>query len=449
MYHLSNAKCCVRICGILKVFGKGKMFLGKKRENGKKIIILRGNELKMKIIMRNLSITIHSILHDEKINAYSVAFEMPKLDYLSIIDDIIKNNELQRKRVKRASSVYALMKQDLKAGCLLPAIVLSLDKGLGEEDENILEILEKKGNEKIANYINQNAEHIKILDGLQRTNMLQDVDRELARNLDNKFYQKNLRFEMYIGISRYGILYRMLTLNTGQTQMSLRHQVEILYSDLYTSVRENIYLIRESDNNKDIQIGRYNFNDMIEGMVSYLEESELTIDRFDILEYIKYLEHLSRGKFGNSFDERDIFQQFVETYHLYIQQINNIFGEVCFNKERLTTEEDGILKGRKPFGENMLEIMTTSQAITGFGAAISQQPLQDIQRNIKKIHINGERSGTLNLLIIRLAQIRNSEGRIGDTQRKFFRLFFRSLFDERITNFEIEKAISDAFRITP
>lgn len=390
--------------------------------------------------MRNLSISIHSILHDEKINAYSVAFEMPKLDYLSIIDAIIKNNELQRKRIKRASTVYDLMKQDLKAGCLLPPIVLSLDKGLGGE-ENILDILENQDKEKIAHYINQNAKHIKILDGLQRTNILQDIGREPTGHLDNKFYQKNLRFEMYIGISRYGILYRMLTLNTGQTQMSLRHQIEILYSDLYNVVERDIVLIREKDAYM-VDLGRYNFNDMIEGMVSYIEGSELTIDRFDILDYIENLEKLSKN-----IEQEDIFVQFVEAYHSLIQHITTIFKDASFNKESLSEDEDKLLGDKKPFGKDMMNILTSSQAITGFGAAISQKSIKSIKEIIPNIRLESNATKALNLFIVRLAEVGSSARRISDTQRNFFKLFFTALFNEGEANFQFENAINRAFRI--
>ena len=47
-------------------------------------------------------------------------------EYLSFADKIIKNNELQRKRVKTSKSVYALLKDDLKKGCVMPPLVLAV-----------------------------------------------------------------------------------------------------------------------------------------------------------------------------------------------------------------------------------------------------------------------------------------------------------------------------------
>lgn len=51
-------------------------------------------------------------------------------------------------------------------------------------------------------------------------------------------FNENKLVEIYFKINRFGNLYRMLTLNTGQTPMSLRHQIEILYGNLDLTGRD-------------------------------------------------------------------------------------------------------------------------------------------------------------------------------------------------------------------
>lgn len=57
---------------------------------------------------------IMSRIYDHRINSVNLYVETTFGEYLSFADKIIKNNELQRKRVKTSKSVYALLKDDLK-----------------------------------------------------------------------------------------------------------------------------------------------------------------------------------------------------------------------------------------------------------------------------------------------------------------------------------------------
>lgn len=90
-----------------------------------------------------------------------------------------------------------------------------------------------------------------ILDGLQRTYTILDLESELVKEHDDETLDRvlnnSIRVEIYLGINKIGILYRMLTLNTGQTPMSIRHQIEILYSDYLDKSINDITLLRETD----------------------------------------------------------------------------------------------------------------------------------------------------------------------------------------------------------
>ena len=67
-----------------------------------------------------------SKVKDGRINAVNVLLDMSIEEYLEVAGDIIKNNEFQRKRVKNSSTVYALLKKDLRCNCTMPPIVLAI-----------------------------------------------------------------------------------------------------------------------------------------------------------------------------------------------------------------------------------------------------------------------------------------------------------------------------------
>ena len=173
-----------------------------------------------------------SELQDRRIHSTNLLAECTFQEYLSFAKHIKDNNEFQRKRVKTSKTIYSLLKEDLEQGCIIPPIVLAISqKDIKEfNSENLLE------------YILENQDNVMILDGLQRTYTLLDADAEMGKKTfeDYEAFKNNkLRLEVYVDINKFGILYRMLTLNTGQTPMQLRHQLEMLYSDMIdTSIQK-------------------------------------------------------------------------------------------------------------------------------------------------------------------------------------------------------------------
>ena len=164
---------------------------------------------------------IMSRIHDYRINSRNLYVETTFEEYLSFADKIIKNNELQRKRVKTSKSVYSLLKDDLKKGCVMPPLVLAVTR------RNVVDA-DKISAEELLKYIKENTKDVLILDGMQRTYTLLDARSEMEKEDEkniHRFLNYSLRLEIYVEINRFCVLYRMLTLNTGQTPMSLRHQL--------------------------------------------------------------------------------------------------------------------------------------------------------------------------------------------------------------------------------
>lgn len=234
----------------------------------------------------------------------------------------------------------------------------------------------------------------------------------------------------------------MLTLNTGQTPMTLRQQVEMLFHDYAKTTVQGVTFIREAEDQRANEIGRYGFKDIIDGFNSYLERNELPIDKFDILENIQNLKNLSSEN-----QETDLFAEFVSTYHQLILTITDIAGNANLNEEEIGIEG-------MPFGKNAFAIFSKPQVISGLGAALgslkdsgSVADLGKARALIKCIRKEDTPETFLIELLKRLESIRLSSKKIGNAQRMFFQYFFRALLNpESLTHLSLYNSVTDAHR---
>ncbi|WP_269997960.1 hypothetical protein [Arthrobacter sp. B2a2-09] len=344
-------------------------------------------------------------------------------------------NEFQRRRVSSSKTVYSLLKDDMRRGCVIPPLVLALTEagqGVTGLDDIELEAL-----------IINNASRLVILDGLQRTHTIIDLLQEVARVPDNggEFPEEDtpVRVEIYLGLNRLGILYRMLTLNTGQTPMSLRQQIEMLYLD-YQDLDPGIQLVKEADNRMATKLHEYNFKDVVEGFNAYLNRDELPIDRAGLLENIRSLEKLSKEN-----QDSDIFRKYVTTLDRFTSHAVSLAGEAQLSPEQL---EDV-----SPFGRNTAQIFKKPQAMSGLGSALGKlidrgvlESLDHATRVIPKIHLD---DGEDFLLEINrsLTWLKNNTSKIGNAQRTFFTYYFREILNQDTDSYlDMRAAAESALR---
>ena len=384
---------------------------------------------------------IASTIADGRINAKNVLVEMTIKDYLVVGEKILEKNEFQRSRVQRTSTVYSLLRKDLKQNCTFPPIVLALyadkvkalglDKDIQDSDLKTLFV----------------PENLIILDGLQRTYNLQEVKDELTKMSDietlNSYLDKKMRVEIYIGINKIGILYRMLTLNTGQTPMSTRHQIEILYSDYLDTNLEDIKLYKQVDRTVCKKIGEYQFDDAIEGFNSYLDRNESGIDRLDILDNIQNLEKLSEEN-----NERDLFVDYLTTFNEFIKKMNELT-----NNWKYEDQSDII---DTVFGKDILHLFNKAQMLSAFGAAIGKlkdnniiKSFEDIKESIAALsfedrdNINKQMFLFLNIF----DKIKKNARKIGTEQRVYLKYFFLHLFNPNSDSYRLfDKTINEAYK---
>ncbi|EKP0278758.1 hypothetical protein JGK46_004478 [Aeromonas bestiarum] len=361
-------------------------------------------------------IEVTCVLNDNKVNSKNIQFTIDIKSYVELSKQVINNNPFQRNKVSRSGSVYTLLKEDILKGCIIPPIVLASTFRLDYEDSS---------HEKILSKILSEPKDLKILDGLQRTFSLIEV---YDNNKD--FFDKNeylIRVEVYLSISDTGILYRMLTLNTGQTPMTLRHQLEILFSKYLDGSVEELRIIKEVDDDAVRTINEYKFSDLIDGYNSFLERNELPIDRFDILQTVQTIQLISHDDNGDY-----EFKNFVKTYNVISRKFEEHFKGWTYPSDDNINAE--FKTKANPFGKLPFKIFNRSQAITGFGAAIGELIDLDSINGLSSISkICNELIFTDNDLLNLnkcLDDVREKSKKIGNGQRIFFKLFFKHLFDK-------------------
>lgn len=353
---------------------------------------------------------------DPKISATNHLIEMTIGDYSAFAKDILANNDLQRKRVKTANRSYSLLKEDIKVGCIIPPIVLAIFPHNQNEKSFDAENLLAK--------ITTAGEDLLILDGLQRTYTILDLLSEIGQDeaLLTKVKNSPLRVEVYTGISKVGVLYRMLTLNTGQSPMSTRHQVEMLYSD-YKHGFEGLRFITEAENRVPSGDNEFRFNDILDGFISYITGDYLPLDREDLIGIIKNLESLTKDD-----KRKDLFKLLINSYNKLRNRLNEIDNNWQY-------ENIGDIK-KRPFGKNINEIFSKVQTIAGFGAALSFIVENGLVSNIEAVDnlilkIKADTiEDSLNELVKHLDEIQINAKKIGNEQRMYFYYLFRNLFNE-------------------
>ncbi|WP_421955928.1 hypothetical protein [Polaromonas sp.] len=201
---------------------------------------------------------------------------------------------------------------------------------------------------------------------------------------------------------------------------------------------------------------------MIDGYNSYIERNELPIDRFEILETVKGLNNLS-----SEARNANLFNDFVSTYHFFVQQLDQMVGPVIFMNERdeqeelldnpsnmIILSESGQQFEGRPFGETVTSIFSKSQPLTGFGAALGKlkdhksiADFADVKNMIASKLAADDPPQSIASLLRRLEAIRLKSKKIGNAQRLYFQFFFRELFNRESDSFcRLEVAVSEAYK---
>lgn len=377
-----------------------------------------------------------SVIQDGLLKAKSLLLEMKVEEYLELAPSILDKNKYQRRRVQNSSTMYSMLSRDLLQLCTMPPIVLAFDMNGNQTTldtsscpKDVLNLLK--------------TDNLIILDGLQRTYTMLSVLSDLTIDDDVRraYLDHTIRVELYDGLSKTGILYRMLTLNCGQTPMSKRHEIEILYSDYDDGRLRDISLIRQISISKKNGLGEYDFDDAIEGFNSFLNGDEAPIDRLKLLDIIERMEKITNDDYS-----KDIFVEFIRTYNSLVRHIDVITGSWAYDKERH-------VKVKSVYGKDIPHVFSKAQTISAFGAAIGSlmgggklTSLDHVKALEENIAIGTNTDDVFNKLLSNLDTIRQRAPKIGVEQRVYLRMFFTHLYDSSSIGYcDLMKSIQESF----
>src|SRR5579863_10268987 len=106
------------------------------------------------------------IIRDDRIAATSVLLDMTFAEYQRLAMGAEQNLDIQR-RIVRGFKPYEQLRKDLKDGCLIPPPVLATRQGLLPDPHQHDAFVAALGQ--------LSPEHVYIVDGLQRTNAIEQV----------------------------------------------------------------------------------------------------------------------------------------------------------------------------------------------------------------------------------------------------------------------------------
>ena len=212
----------------------------------------------------------------------------------------------------------------------------------------------------------------------------------------------------------------MLTLNTGQTKMSLRHQIEILYSNFKNNNLNNIRFYTQVEAKTKVSATEFQFKDAIDCFYSYIERDPNGIERGDVLDNITNIENLSEEN-----RKKDLFEELIDSYSYFLAKLNSI--DPSWKCQEENSEEKG---------KDFIHLFNRSIPLSAFGASVGELKDAKIINNICDIKVLINRfnasdsvyNDILNELIKVLSEIKGEASKIGKEQRWFYLYFFKALF---------------------
>lgn len=280
-----------------------------------------------------MTVETFSIDYDHRIHCYAVNSRCDYRWYIGITEGSEENLEIQRSII-RGRKTYETLRADLRRGCVLPPVVLSLEldkvpermrtppesfytRNYDHELDEITEALEK-----IV------PENVKIIDGLQRTNAIRSVASELEGLERENFLSRPIRFEAWLNIEFYSLAYRMLLLNAGQKPMSMKHQIEILADAMRSSLAkvDGLELIRGIDKRRRTRPGQFQLSTMAGAFQAWLQRQPNIDLRNAITEQLladEAIDALGSGLDPNRHVEGEHFNDFVS----WLTELDHVLGQ--------------------------------------------------------------------------------------------------------------------------
>lgn len=173
-----------------------------------------------------MALKILGVTRDQRTNTPVVYATMPIQTYLEVVGEDFENFSIQRRR--EAHKAYQRLKADLIDGALLPSISLAAKPDGVPALIDVLDKCEDSGDWGELEAALAAGGAVDILDGLQRTYIMRDIQGEGHVFIDGQ----EILAEFWLEGDLKNLIYRIIVLNAGQKPMSMRHQIELLFMSL-------------------------------------------------------------------------------------------------------------------------------------------------------------------------------------------------------------------------
>lgn len=375
-----------------------------------------------------------SILHDQRVDCYSVMTEMKIADFLQLVTHVYQERggiEGQRAplKTKTGISIRSRLVNDLLDGAVIPPIVIGV-----QATDDVLEAVTKPvaDDSLLKLIVGIEPSSLSIIDGMQRTTALLD-----AVGQKPKLGEDSLRVEFWVSQNLNSLIYRMLVLNTGQVPWEISRQLETIYSQLLSIIRNelgsDVEVFTLNDERRRSEGGQYRASSIIRLFLSFSSRKP----EFDLKD--KVAEDFARMDAIEASSHREFLGYFIRTLKL-AAQLDKLFSR---SSAAPAASKDRIADGK--------ELFQSFPALTGFFVAVAikifDEPGFDIDWELatEKLNavenavaglIDGQAAATeaqideflqLDILNARLAQ---RSGQVGRFERDLFVRSFTFMIDK-------------------
>lgn len=298
--------------------------------------------------------SVFSILHDKRVDCYSVMAEMEIADFLSLVTNVYKERggiEGQRAplKTKTGISIRSRLVSDLVNGAVIPPVVIGV-----QATEELLEMIAKstKVEDLLQHIVEIDTASLSIIDGMQRTTaLLEAVGQKPALGKDR------LRVEFWVSQNLNSLIYRMLVLNTGQVPWEISRQLETIYSQLLSIIKNELGKDAEiftlNEERRRSEGGQYQASAIIRLFLAFSSRKP----EFDLKD--KVAEDFARMDAIEASSHGEFLSYFIRTLKLTVQ-LDKLFSR--------SSDAPAASKERIPDGSKLFQ---SFPALTGFFVAVA------------------------------------------------------------------------------
>lgn len=292
-------------------------------------------------------------LYDKRIKCISILVEMRLGEYLSLVEGVYAESggiEGQRGplKTKTGITIRKRLVSDIQQGALMPPVVLGV---LLTEEGYVRVRSATQLSEFLAIAKEGDRERISIIDGMQRTTAMEE-----ASKAEPQIRDMPIRVEFWVSDRLNSLIYRMLVLNTGQVPWEVGRQLETVYTQFLSKIKNDLgddaEIFLMDDQRRRVQAGQYQSKNIVELLLLFSSRKS----EIDIRD--KIAEDFTRLDAIETTSHSEFLDYFVQSLRL-ISRLDREFSRVG----GISDEQMKIRSGR--------DIFSSFPAMAGFCTAVA------------------------------------------------------------------------------